>query len=273
MKYFLAIFGGVLVGIGTGWILLPMKLSTGGVGGIATLIYYVFHIPAGWMALALNIPLFLIAIKVFGFRYSFRTFLSMVATSVAIEVASSFNPLTGDMILASIFGGLITGIGIALTVRGESTTGGTDLIAKLIQTEKKYLNMGDILLIIDGCIIAISSFTFESIEVALYSGIAVFVMTKILDLVLEGANYAKAMFIISDKSEDIQKYIIYDLGLGGTVFDAKGGYSNKNKNVLMCVVNKREIPKIKKKIHEIDDRSFVIITTVNEALGEGWNEV
>lgn len=207
-----------------------------------------------------------------GVKYSFKTLASMVSLSFMLEVAQRWQPLTNDMILASIFGGVLVGIGLALALRGESTTGGTDLIAKLIQSKKQYLNMGDILLLIDGLIILASSFTFESIEVALYSGIAVFVMTKIIDLILDGGNYAKAMFIISDKSEEISRYITNEIGLGATILDGKGAYSHKDKNVLLCVANKREIPKLKDKIKEIDDRCFIIITTVTEAIGEGWNE-
>lgn len=273
LKYLLAVIGGILVGIATGWILLPLKLSTGGFGGLATLIYYLFNIPAGWVSLGLNIPLYLIAIKVFGFRYSFRTLLSMISVSVAIELSEMWGPLTNDMILASIFGGLLVGIGIALTVTGECTTGGTDLVAKLIQSKRKYLNMGEILLVIDGLIIAVSAFTFESIEVALYSGIAVFVMTKIMDLILDGGNYAKAILIVSEKTEEISKYITDDLGLGATLLEGKGAYSHSDKKVLLCVTNKREIPKIKDGIYDIDNKSFVIITTVTEAIGEGWKSI
>ena len=271
LKCVLAIIGGMLVGIATGWILLPLRLSTGGFSGIATLIYYLFHVPAGWVTLALNIPLFLVAIKIFGIKYSVRTFLSMLAVSISIEIATTWQQLTSDMILASLFGGLVIGVGIALTVIGDSTTGGTDLVAKLIQSKRKYLNMGEILLVIDGLIIIVSAFTFDSIDVALYSGIAVFTMTKVVDLILEGGNYAKAVFIISDKAEEISNYLKKELDLGVTILDGQGAYSHKDKNVLLCVTNKREIPKIKEEVEKIDDKSFTIITTVTEAIGEGWS--
>lgn len=270
LKYVLAILGGAIVGLGTGWILLPLKLSTGGFSGIATLVHYLFNVPAGIVTLVLNIPLFLVAIKMLGIQYSFRTFASMLSLSLALTITERWNPLTSDLILASIFGGAIVGVGLALSLRGEATTGGTDLIAKLIQVKKPYLNLGEILLIIDGLIIAISSFTFESIEVALYSGIAVFVMTKIMDLILEGGGYAKAMFIITDKEEAISEYIINEVQRSATKIEAQGIYSKKDKNILLCVANKREIPKIKNKIKEIDSGCFIIITTVTEAIGTGF---
>ena len=129
----------------------------------------------------------------------------------------------------------------------------------LIQSKRKYLNLGEILIVIDGLIIAVSAFTFESIEVALYSGIAVFVMTKIMDLILEGGNYAKAIIIVSEKTEEISKFITDNLGLGATLIEGKGGYSHNEKKILLCVTNKREIPKIKDGINSIDffkDASF-----------------
>lgn len=270
LKYVLAILGGAIVGLGTGWILLPLKLSTGGFSGIAILVHYLFNVPAGIVTLVLNIPLFLVAIKMLGIQYSFRTFASMLSLSLALTITERWSPLTSDLILASIFGGAIVGVGLALSLRGEATTGGTDLIAKLIQVKKPYLNLGEILLIIDGLIIAISSFTFESIEVALYSGIAVFVMTKIMDLILEGGGYAKAMFIITDKEEEISEYIINEVQRSATKIEAQGIYSKKDKNILLCVANKREIPKIKNKIKEIDSGCFIIITTVTEAIGTGF---
>lgn len=271
-KVLLSIIGGAIVGAATGWILLPLKLSTGGFSGISTLFYYVFHLPAGWVSLALNIPLFIVAIKVLGIKYSLRTFASMLSLSIALELTRNLQPLTQDLILASVFGGILIGIGLAITVSGDSTTGGTDVIAKLIQKKRPYLNMGEILLIIDGIIIIVSSFTFESIEIALCSAIAVFAMTKVMDLILEGANYAKAIFIISEKTEEISKYIINELGLGATLLTAKGGYSLKDKEVLLCVTNKREIPKIKEEVKKIDDKCFLMITTVTEAIGEGWSQ-
>lgn len=270
LKYLFAILGGAVVGIGAGWMLLPLKLSTGGFSGIATLLHYLLHIPAGYVTMALNIPLFLIAIKMLGVQYSVRTLMSMISLSVMLTLSESWSPLTSDLILASIFGGATVGLGLALAVKGEATTGGSDLIAKLIQLKKPYLNMSELLLIIDGIIIGVSSFTFESIEVALYSGIAVFVMTKIMDLILEGAGYAKAMFIITDKEDEISEYIINEVQRSATRIKAQGMYSKLDKDILLCVANKREIPKIKNKMKEIDNNCFIIVTTVTEAIGRGF---
>ncbi len=269
-KCVLAIIGGMLVGIGEAWVLIPLKLTTGGFNGISMMLYYIFDIPTAIVSLILNIPLFLVSIKMLGVKYSFRTLLSMLSLSLMLSIANSWEPLTNDMFLASIFGSIIIGIGIAIAIKGESTTGGTDLMAKLIKEKNKHLNLGEIIFIIDGIIILIAAFTFESIEIALYSGIAVFVMTKVIDFILDGGKYAKAVFIISNKTEDITNYILNNIKRGVTLIDAKGAYSGSDKTIMLCVANKREVPSIKDKIKGIDPKAFFIVTTVSEAIGEGF---
>lgn len=272
VKCFLAIIGGALVGIGEAWVLIPLKLTTGGFNGIGMLIYYIFGVPVFIVSLLLNIPLFLISIKMLGTRYSFRTLLSMLTLSLMLNVGANWVPLTNDLLLAAVFGSTIIGIGIAIAIKGESTTGGTDLIAKIIQSKFKHLNLGEVIFAIDGLIIAIAAFTFESIEIALYSSIAVFVMTKIVDFVLVGGKYAKAIFIISDKYEEISDYIMSDIKRGVTILEGKGAYSGNERKVIFCIANKREIPMIKEKINIVDKDAFVIITTVTEAIGSGFQK-
>ena len=271
LNYLLAIVGGSLVGIGEGWILIPLKLTTGGFNGIAMIVYYLCGVSVGLVSILLNLPLFLVSLKMLGINYSIKTLMAMVITSFMMEVSSLWQPLTTDMLLASIFGSVVIGIGIALCLKGGSTTGGTDLLAKLIQTKNKHMQLGNIILVIDGIIIALASFTFESIEIALYSGIAVFVMTKVIDFILDGGKYEKAMFIITNRSEAISDYIMKDIKRGVTKINAVGEYSGENKEILLCVANKREVPRIKEEIKRIDDKSFTIITTVTEAIGNGFS--
>ena len=183
----------------------------------------------------------------------------MLSLSLALNIASSWLPLTTDMFLATIFGSFIVGLGIAVSIKGESTTGGTDLLAKLIQAKFKHLNLGEILLIIDGIIIVLAAVTFDSIEIALYSGVAVFVMTKIIDFILDGGKYSKAILIISNKNKEIASYIMNDMNRGVTYISGKGAYSMEDRNIIFCIANNREIPKIKGKIKEISFKSIFII--------------
>lgn len=252
--------------------MLPVKLSTGGFSGIATILFYVYKIPANMGMIILNAPLLIISLKVLGVKFSFKTVLGTVGVSVGISIGEMFQPLTNDILLAAIFGGLAVGLGLSLAVKGEGTTGGTDVVVRLIQKIKPHMNFGEILLIVDGAIITTSAIVFRNIDVALYSVVAVFVVTKMMDLILEGANYAKALFIVSSKPDEISKYILEEIGRGVTGLNGKGMYTKEDKEVLLCIVNKRELPKVKQKIKEIDSKSFTIVTTVTEAVGEGFVE-
>lgn len=273
IDYILLVVGSLLVGISVGLILLPTKLTTGGFSGIATILYYVFKIPANLGLILLNIPFFIISWKVLGFKYSYRSLIGMVFCSVGITIGEWCGALTTDFMLAALYGGVLSGVGIALTYRAGGSTGGTDLVAKLLHVKRPYMNLGEILLIVDGITIGILSLTFNEMEIALYSIVATFVMTKMIDLILEGAEYAKAVFVITNKGEEISKYMHTVINRTATKIDATGTYTKAEKDILLCVVNKKEIPKLKEGIMEIDDKAFTIVTTVTEALGEGFKMV
>ncbi len=271
--YIVLIFGATLVGVSVGSVLLPSKLSTGGFTGIATILHYVMKLPASVVLLVLNIPIFLLVWKVIGFKYGFRSLVGMIFCSLGIRLGEYFGVLTTEPILAAIYGGILSGLGIALTYRAGGSTGGTDLVAKLVQVKKQHMNLSEILLIVDSIIIATSSIIFNSIEVALYSIVSLYVMTKMLDLVLVGAEYSKAVFIITEKDKEISDYMHSVLSRTTTKINAVGTYTNTEKRILLCVVNKKEIPKLKEGILGIDDKAFTIITTVTDAYGQGFKEL
>lgn len=270
VDYILLLIGSLMVGISVGSILLPVKISTGGFSGIATILYYLFKLPADIGILLLNIPAFLITWKIIGFKYGFKSFMGMIGCSIGITLGEMFGSLTTDFILAALYGGVISGIGMALTYRAGGSTGGTDLIAKLVQRKKPHMNLGNILLVVDGIIIMILAVTFSSIEIALYSVVSVFIMTKVLNLILEGVDYAKAVFIITTKPEEISNLIHEEIQRTSTKINAVGTYTNTEKDILLCVVNNKEIPRLKQIVKQIDGKSFTIVTTVTEAIGEGF---
>ena len=229
--YIVLIFGATLVGVSVGSVLLPSKLSTGGFTGIATILHYVMKLPASVILLVLNIPIFLLVWKVIGFKYGFRSLVGMIFCSLGIKLGEYFGVLTTESILAAIYGGILSGLGIALTYRAGGSTGGTDLVAKLVQVKKQHMNLSEILLIVDGIIIATSSIIFNSIEVALYSIVSLYVMTKMLDLVLVGADYSKAVFIITEKDKEISDYMHSVLNRTTTKINAVGTYTNTEKKI------------------------------------------
>ena len=234
------------------------------------MLYYLFKIPADIGLVLINIPAFIITWKVLGLKYGLKSLLGLIGCSVGITLGEMIGSLTTDFILAAIYGGVISGIGMALTYRAGGSTGGTDLIAKLVQHKKPYMNLGNILLVVDGIIIAILAITFKDINVALYSVVAVFVMTKVLNLILEGVDYAKAVFVITTKPEEISNLIHEEIKRTSTKIEAIGTYTGEEKMILLCVVNNKEIPRLKEIVKNIDDKSFTIVTTVTEALGEGF---
>lgn len=270
--YMTLIIGGILCGISISLVLLPVKLTTGGFSGIATIMYFLFEIPAETGLLLLNIPAFLITGKILGLRYGLRSLVGTLCCSLGVIIGEMIPVLTTDFMLAALYGGLLSGLGMALTYRAGGSTGGTDLIARLVHEKKQHINMGEILLVVDGIIIAALAFIFKEIEIGLYSMVAAFVMTKMIDLILEGADFAKAVFIITNKDGEIAEYIHNDLKRTSTKIRATGTYTNTEKNILMCVVNKKQIPRLKARIAEIDGEAFTIVTTVTEAIGQGFKE-
>ncbi len=268
--YFVLVVGGILFGIAVEYVLLPLKITTGGFSGIATLAHYLLEIPTEITLIALNIPAFIITAKFLGIKFGLRSLIGMFASSAGVIIGRQFGTLTADMMLAALFGGLLSGLGIALTYKAGGSTGGTDLIAKLINSKAKHINVGEALMIVDGFIVAFLTVVFKDIEIGLYSIVAIFASSKIIDLILLGAEYAKAVFIITKKSEDIVKYIHTEIDRTATKIDVIGTYTKEEKDMLVCVVNKKEIPRLKEAIEEIDEDAFVIITAVTEAIGEGF---
>lgn len=268
--YFVLVIGGILFGIAVEYVLLPLKITTGGFSGIATLAHYLLEIPTEITLIALNIPAFIITAKFLGIKFGLRSLIGMFASSAGVIIGRQFGTLTADMMLAALFGGLLSGLGIALTYKAGGSTGGTDLIAKLINSKAKHINVGEALMIVDGFIVAFLTVVFKDIEIGLYSIVAIFASSKIIDLILLGAEYAKAVFIITKKSESIVQYIHTEIDRTATKIDVIGTYTKEEKDMLVCVVNKKEIPRLKEAIEEIDKDAFVIITAVTEAIGEGF---
>ncbi len=271
-EYIILIIGGILLGIAIEFVLVPLKMTTGVVSGISTLLYYLIEMPIEISLVLLNVPIFLISWKVLGFKFGMRSFVGMLAVSLGAIIGGTMGVLTQDFMLAALYGGVLSGVGIALTYKVGGSTGGTDIIAKLITAKAKHINVGEALMIVDGLIVAILTLTFKELEIGLYSVVAAFITTKIIDLMLIGGGYAKAMFVITKKGEEISKYIHGELERTATKFDAIGTYTNENREMLLCVVNKKEIPKLKEAINKIDPESFVIVTAVAEALGEGFKK-
>ncbi|MEJ6950260.1 YitT family protein [Natronospora cellulosivora (SeqCode)] len=264
--------GAAIASLSLAVFLIPNRIAAGGLSGLSTIIFYMTGFPVGTMTLILNIPVFLAGLKVLGFSFGARTIYGMIMFSVFIDVFQSFiNPITTDLLLATIYGGIIGGLGLGIVFLSRGTTGGTDMIARLIH-HYTSLSVGQGLLLADGFVVLMAGIFFNA-EVALYAAIAIFINSKTIDLVQEGIDYKRAAFIISRKSDEIKNKVIKDLDRGVTIFKAKGGYTAEEKEVLYCIINRSELTKIKRLVYDIDNDAFVIISSVHEVLGEGFKKI
>ncbi|WHH61397.1 YitT family protein [Petroclostridium sp. X23] len=269
-SYFLIIIGSAMTAASINMFLTPNKIAPGGLSGIGIVLYYLFGLPVGTTMLVLNIPLFILGIRHLGGVFGVKTLFSTVILSVMIDSTTFLPVLTREPLLASIYGGIMMGAGLGLVFRSGATTGGTDLAAKIIHKFIPFLTLGQLLLAVDFSVIVFAAVVFGDYELALYAIITLFVGSQVIDGILEGVNFAKAVFIISNKSQYISERIMKDLDRGVTGLGGKGMYTGKDKVVLMCILKRTEIPIIKSIVKEIDSNAFVILTDVREVLGEGF---
>ncbi|MCG0275298.1 MAG: YitT family protein [Thermosediminibacteraceae bacterium] len=272
LDYGQIIIGCFVASIGLTMFLVPNKIAAGGVSGLATVLHYLLGVPVGWTMLAFNIPLFIAGVVFLGSGFGAKTILGTLLLSIFTELTKNFPVLTRDLLLSSVYGGIVLGLGLGLVFRTRASTGGSDVAAMLIHHFLPSVSIGQGILLIDFFVIALNGISFNW-ELAMYSWIALYVSSKVIDIVQEGINYAKAVYIISDRNEEIQKRILEDLGRGITLFEAKGGYTGEEKKVVMCAITRLELPKLKNTIWDVDPRAFIIVHDVHEVLGEGFTHV
>lgn len=264
--------GCTIMGIGTSLFLLPNQLSTGGFSGLATIIYYIFHVPIGTAMLILNIPLFFIAFLKLKKEILFKVIIGTLGLTVSLNIFEKFNPLTTDRFLACIYGGIFIGAGLAIVLKGNASTGGTDLITQIVKQYKPHFKTSSLIIIIDAIIVLLNVLIFKTLEIGLYSGIAIYIMGKMIDLIFEGINFTKMIFIVSNKYKEIAKEIGEILGRGSTGVYAKGMYTRERKMMLLCVVSRNEVAKIKEVALKIDEKAFIVIANARETWGKGFKE-
>ena len=266
------IVGSAIMAVGVSSFLLPNQLSSGGFSGVATITYYLLKIPMGAMIMALNIPLFLFAGYRLGKEFFIKSLIGTFSLSIFIDILDKYPPITSDRFLACIYGGALIGIGTAVILRVDSSTGGTELIANIIKTYNPYISMSKYLTIIDIVIIGLNVIFFKHIEIGLYSAIAIYLYGQMIDLIFEGVHYTKLLFIISDKNEQISNDISKKVKRGVTGLYGKGMYREKDKLVLICAASRSDVAKIKYIANKIDRNCFVVIANAREVLGKGFKE-
>lgn len=271
VDYLLITVGVILTAIALDAFLIPGRIASGGVSGLATIVYHVTGIPVGATMLAVNIPLIISALVVIGPSFGARTVYGSILVSIAVEALRPVVPvLTQDLMLSSVYGGALAGLGMGLAFRHGGSTGGTDLAAGLIN-KFTHLSVGKSLLIIDFVVVSLAGVVFSA-ELALYALISIFATSKVIDLVQEGFSYAKTAIIISSQPDAVASAILTRMGRGVTGIKGVGKYSGMDREVLMCVVSRREITQLKNLVKELDKDAFMTITDTYEVLGEGFSE-
>lgn len=276
-QFWMIIVGTALLAFGIQCIYDPIGLVTGGFTGLAIVIksvtsgVYPGGIPLWLTNLMLNIPVFIIAYFKLGKRFIGRTFLGTVMLSAWLYVIPVIDIAQGDFLLAAVFGAIFSGAGMGLVLRANATTGGTDMVASIIHIYMRHHSVVHIMQVLDGAIVLIGLFVF-GLRPTLYALVAIYVTTKVSDIILEGFKYSKAAYIITDKAEDLAQSIMKELDRGATGLMAKGMYTGNSKCVLYCVVSKKQIVMLKEIVASMDPDAFVIVSDVREVLGEGFLE-
>ncbi|MDR0364840.1 MAG: YitT family protein [Bacteroidales bacterium] len=277
ISYGLLTLGTFILSFGYAFFMSPYKIVPGGIYGISIILHHQLGFPLGMSALCFNLPLTLIGLKILGPRFGAKTFACFLLTAFftdSLPYVFGENPLHLDdeVLLASIFGGVVMGIGVGLIFKTRSSSGGTDVLASIL-SRYTHIPLGQQLMIIDSCIVLLGFIVFKDWKVPLYSLLTIFIMGKVIDIVMQGFASEKTLFIISNKTEEIRDVIINDLGRGGTLLDGKGMYSGQEKEVIFITVSRREVVEIQKYISKIDPSAFMVIINANEILGEGFKSL
>ncbi len=276
LDYFIITMGTFLMAIGLVLFLEPYTIAPGGVTGLAIVIRKLSGIPIDVTNLVVNIPLFIGGLVVLGKKFGIKTAYATIALSASIRFIYTFFDVEmfhiNDMLLVAIYGGVIMGVGIGLVFKTGGTTGGTDLAGAILHKFFPHISIPKLMMFLDLLIVFASGVVERKLETALYSIIALYIVVKIADSIIEGLNYAKEFIIISDKYEEIGKAIINNMQRGATVLKSQGLYTGKEKNVLLCIVSRAEVATLKKLIQEIDEKAFVTVNSVHEVMGEGFEK-
>ena len=266
--YLLVVIGALVTAASFSWFFLPYDVAPGGVTGIATVISSLTGLSVGLLSFLINVPLFLAGWRQVGWRFAVRSFIAMVLLSLFIDLLPQVNP-AGDIMLATVFGGVLLGVGLGMVVRAGATTGGTDMAAKMLHRLAGFLSIATILFIIDATVVIIAAMAF-GIQAGLWALIALFISSKAMDVVIKGFNTAMQFLIITREPDEIVRRIHGDLDRGCTRLKAYGTYSGEEMGTLLCVVARTEAARLKKVIAEADPNAFVTVCDVHEALGEGF---
>ena len=270
---FVFIFGGILYSIAINCFLSRNNILNGGFTGIATIFNYLYSLPIGTVIFIMNIPLFFIAFKKLGAKFVIRTVLATLITSTLIDLGVILPVYHNDLLLSSLFGGALVGIALGMIFIRNATTGGVDIIAKLVKIKFPQISIGRSILIFDAFVVILGGIVYRNFESMLYASVVIFVSAQVLDYVIFGISRGAMILIISEQSEKLCNMILGDLDRGVTILKGQGGYSKTDKDVLLCACFDNQTHKLIKKIKSADENAFFIVTQSKQILGNGFMKI
>lgn len=272
-KIVILLTGSLIFAMGINYFAIPSNLAEGGFTGISLLLFYLFGFSPGLVILLLNIPLLFVGYKVFGKQSFIYTILGIASSSFFLEITKNivtwFGPPPEDTLLCTLYTGVLVGIGLGLIFRTGGTTGGVDIIARLINKFYGW-SIGRTMLMFDFGVI-LSSVFIIGLDMAMYTLVSVFISARVIDFVIEGLNASKAVTIVSNRPQELAGTIVKKMNRGVTILTGRGGYTGKTREVLYVVVGRNELPKLKQIVHQIDPLAFVVVNDARDVLGEGFS--
>lgn len=269
--------GAFMFALAVSLFLNPLKLAPGGISGISVIINRLTGFPTGTMLLILNIPILIIAFFKFGYKLFLSTMYVLGIQAIFTDLIMAYTGgrpiITENLLLAGVAGATIMAIGIGTIFRCGGTTGGVDIIVKMLRKKYRHINTGTIFFVADFCVIVLSAIAFRDIEIALYALIVIFINSRVLDFVLYGMNHSKLVYIISDNYETISKRLTNELDLGATILRGEGAYTGRTKNMLLCAVKNHAFPDLRRMVREEDPKAFLIVSDTTEIFGEGYDPI
>ncbi len=271
--YSVIILGTFILAFGVNFFLVPVKISTGGAGGVAMALYHLFHIPVWVTTLTLNLILLVLGFRTMKKESLIKILVGILFLSLFLRLTEVFGAYGEDRLICAVFGGALAGLGVGLSVLKEGSTGGSDLAAMMLHRSIRHISLATFILMIDAGVILASGFIFGDVTIMFYSVLSLYISSKVTDFILVRGDFAKSIYIISEKSDEIAFCILSDLDRGVTGIYSKGCYSDREQMMLMCIVKSKEVPKILNKVKQVDVGAFVIVSEVREVRGDGFKEI
>lgn len=274
-RYIVITIASIVYGVGIALFLNPNQLAPGGVSGIAIILKEVFpFLPGvGMLILIINIPIMVLGAWKFGIKFVLSTIYTLVVSSVVIDILPTLTHITSvtsDMMLASVIGGGLFGVAMGVMFRMETTTGGMDVIVKIVKQKRPHMKTGQIYMLLDVVVLVASALAFHNIEVALFAAVAIYVSSVVMDKAIYGGDEATLVYIISNRRKIIAVRMMQELNVGVTMMKGMGAYSNVSTEIIMCVMRKQTLTKVRNILKEVDPEAFMIVSSANEVFGEGF---